>query len=80
MDVSFTIQCRKLKNDLKTTNVDELHIQMETYYEETRRLQQVLSSVYSQGPGTRNIPDARYLKSKKRNTVYVVHVSLFVLW
>ncbi|XP_046856979.1 IQ domain-containing protein E-like [Xenia sp. Carnegie-2017] len=59
-------ELRKLKNDLKTTNVDELHIQMETYYEETRRLQQLLSSVYSQGPGTRNIPDTR--SSSKRNT------------
>ena len=50
---------RKLKSDLKSTNIEELRVQMETYYEETQRLQTVLSSVYNQVPGTRNIPETR---------------------
>ncbi|CAB4034987.1 Hypothetical predicted protein, partial [Paramuricea clavata] len=57
-------ELRKLKSDLKSTSLDELRIQMETYYEETQRLQTVLSSVYSQVPGTRNIPDTRYNGSR----------------
>ena len=58
-DQGFNFCFSKLKSDLKSTNIDELRIQMETYYEETQRLQTVLSSVYSQVPGTRNVPDAR---------------------
>ena len=57
-------ELRKLKSDLKSTNIDELRIEMETYFEETRRLQTVLSSVYSQAPGTRNLPDTRYNASR----------------
>ena len=62
-------ELRKLKSDLKSTNIDELRIEMETYYEETRRLQTVLSSVYSQVPGTRNMPDTRYNASRSSSRI-----------
>ncbi|XP_028402672.1 IQ domain-containing protein E-like [Dendronephthya gigantea] len=62
-------ELRKLKSDLKSTNIDELRIQMETYYEETQRLQTVLSSVYSQVPGTRNISDSRLSSSRSSSVM-----------
>ncbi|XP_072799523.1 IQ domain-containing protein E isoform X5 [Vicugna pacos] len=39
----------KLQTDMKTTNLEEMRVAMETYYEETRRLQTLLASSETTG-------------------------------
>ncbi|TFK10475.1 Zinc finger MYM-type protein 2 [Platysternon megacephalum] len=52
----------KFQTDVKTTNLEEMRIAMETYYEEIHRLQTLLAK--SEAVGKKSLPDSR--ESQKR--------------
>ncbi|XP_039348024.1 IQ domain-containing protein E isoform X13 [Mauremys reevesii] len=52
----------KFQTDVKTTNLEEMRIAMETYYEEIRRLQTLLAK--SEAVGKKSLPESR--ESQKR--------------
>uniref|UniRef100_A0A452IRF7 IQ motif containing E n=1 Tax=Gopherus agassizii TaxID=38772 RepID=A0A452IRF7_9SAUR len=52
----------KFQTDVKTTNLEEMRIAMETYYEEIHRLQTLLAK--SEAVGKKSIPESR--ESRKR--------------
>ncbi|XP_072799520.1 IQ domain-containing protein E isoform X2 [Vicugna pacos] len=63
----------KLQTDMKTTNLEEMRVAMETYYEETRRLQTLLASSETTG---KTPPVEKKIGLKKQKKMSSAFLSL----